>query len=403
MIKKRVAEFRTLPDNKKGLEEKRNDLVEEMENIISGAKEEVRALSDEEEVRFSEIEKEINGIDALIVKEAATRALGAPKKITEDKKEKEERTQGEINNQELRDIFTGNVAESRAAMNTITGGEGGFVVNEELSGTIIKAIKDRSNVYNFFNSTSVKGNLRIPKQASSGVAEWVTENPDTDPTASIPTLEIIELGQNRLYRESAITKQMLNVQELNLQGFITDDISDTMADAIEDAIFNGDGADKPTGIIRGISSKKKVSLENRGEFSVDVLKKCKAKLKKSIIKKARWFMNAETFLEIDLLKDTMGRPLLQPNIAGDTDYILLGLPVELTDAMPTIATTGAACLIVLATPEAYHTNTQKAISLYVYDDSVYTRRGLVGFGSDVYLDGKIKDEQQAAGIFNKSV
>lgn len=402
MIVKRIAEFRTLPGEEKGLEEKRNDLITEMEGIIGGAKAETRTLSDEEEVRFEAIEKEIEKIDSLLEKEETTRSLNNKEKKNKKEKKKEERSQDDINNSELREIFNGKVSEARAAMNSGTGAQGGFVVNSELSAEIIKEIKDRSNVYSFFNGTTIKGNLRIPKQASSGKAEWVTENPSTDPTASIPTLAIIDLGQNRLYRESAITKQMVNVEEIDLQGFVKGDIADTMVDAIEEAIFNGTGTDQPKGIISGIKEKNKITVETRGEITVDDLKKCKAKIKKTVIKNAKWFMNAETFLEIDLLKDGMGRPMLQPNIADGTGYVLLNLPVELTDAMKTPSDEGANCLAVIATPEAYHTNTQKSVSLYVYDDSTYTRRGLIGYGSDVFLDGKIKDEQQAAAIFNKA-
>ena len=111
-------------------------------------------------------------------------------------------------------------------------------------------------------------------------------------------------------------------------------------------------------------------------------------------------MNDNTFLQIDLLKDSIGRPLLQPNVAEGSGYKLLNLPVEVTDALPTIEDEGEKCLIVLATPEAYHTNTQKSVALYIYNDSMYTRKGLIGYGSDVYMDGKAKDEEQMAGVFN---
>lgn len=404
MLRRRFAEYRTLPENSKGLEEKRNDLVTEMEGIISTAKAETRTLSDEEEIRFEEITKEIGKIDSLEEKQEEARTLNNVNKTKKEKDKKtEERSIEDINNEELRDIFSGKAPEARDSMNSGTESQGGFVINKELSNAIIKEIKDRSNVYKFFNSTSIKGNLRIPKQASTGTASWVTENPTTDPTATIPTLAIIELGQNRLYRESAITKQMINVQEIDLQGFIKGDIADSMVDAIELAIFKGSGTNEPTGLVKGINSKRKITLTERGIITVDDLKKCKAKIKKSVVNKAKWFMSSDIFLEIDLLKDTMGRPLLQPNIAEGTGYTLLGLPVEITDAIDTLETTGASCLIILATPEAYHTNTQQSVSLYVYDDSTYTRRGLVGYGSDVFMDGKTKDDQQAAGIFNKAV
>lgn len=399
---KRVAEYRALPVEVKGLEEKRNELIEEMEGIVSAAKGEVRTLTDDEETRCTEIENEINKIDSLIKKDETLRAFGNVE-TKKDDKEKETRTQEEINNEELRDIFLGKAAESRAsttAMNTGTNEQGGYVINTELSKEIIKEIKDRSDVYNFFNSTSIKGNVKIPKQKTSGVAKWEDENPADDTTPSIPTLEVVELGQNRLYRESAITQQMVNVAELDLQGFIKGDIADSMTDAIENAIFNGSGSKQPTGLVQSIKAENKFTLEERGVLTVDILKKCKASIKKSVRNKAKWFMNDNTFLQIDLLKDSMGRPLLQPNVAEGTGYKLLNLPVEVTDALPTIEDEGEKCLIVLATPEAYHTNTQKSVALYIYNDSTYTRKGLIGYGSDVYMDGKVKDEKQLAGVFN---
>lgn len=395
---KRIAEYRTNNADAKTLEEQRDEIIEEMRVLLEKAEGETRSFDEEELNKYNALKKQRDNINATLdaIEEKRTLDKKEPLKKNKDK------TQEEINNEELRAIFTGRIPENRAAMNTGTDNEGGFVVNSVLAKEIIKVIKDRSNVYQFFNGTSVKGNYRIPKKTSQGTAEWVDENPTTDPTSNIATLEIIELGQHRLYRESAITKQMINVQELDLEAMIKEDIADSMTDAIEEAIFNGTGTKQPTGIVSGIKTSNKLTLDTRSIFTVDILKKAKSKIKKSVIKKARWFMNSETFLEIDLLKDADGRPLLQPNPTQETDYILLGLPVELTDALSSPSTTGAKCLIVLATPAAYHTNTQAQLSLYVYNDSVYTRRGLVGYGSDIYLDGKTKDDQQLVGIFNKS-
>ena len=400
---KKIAEYRTIESNEKGLEEQRVDLVEEMNSLVKKAKEETRVLTEEETNRFNEIKGEIKKIDNTLKTIEEARTLSDKTKAKEENKE--ERTEEETFNEELRNIFTGRAKEQRAAATAMNAGvneQGGFVVNKELSKTIIREIKDRSNVYKFFNGTSIKGNLRIPKQASTGTATWVTENPETDPEATIPTLSIIELGQNRLYRESALTQQMINVEELDLQSFVKTDIAETMTDAIEDAIFNGTGINQPTGLISGIKTTNKITVATRGEITIEDLKRTKAKLKQSIVNKAKWFMNSDTFLILDLLTDSMGRGLMQPDPTNSTGYKLLGLPVVLTDAMPTVEETGAKCLIVLATPEAYHTNTQKSLALYVYNDSAYIRRGLVGYGADIYLDGKTKDDQQLAGIFNKA-
>lgn len=390
----------------KELIEKRNALITEMEGLVNKAKQETRAFDETENTRIEDIKKEIRSIDKTIKTEEELRSFEKVEDTKEDKEEEEKRSQSEINNMELRAIFTGQTQEKRAdAMNTGTGNQGGFVVNSELSKDIIKEIKDRSDVYSFFNATTIKGDLKIPKKTGSGIAEWKGEYTSgglTTPNPTIPTLEILALGQNRLYRESAITQQMINSQELDLEGFVKEDIAETMRDSIESAIFNGTGTGQPTGLISGIKNANKITLDTRGKLTLEDLKKAKAKIKQSVISKAKWFMNSDTFLVLDLLTDTNGRGLMQPDPTQATGYKLLGLPVVFTDCMPTVSDTGAKCLIVLATPSAYHTNTQKSISLYVYTDSVYTRDGLVGYGSDIYLDGKVKDDQQLVGIFNKA-
>ncbi|MDU7726959.1 MAG: phage major capsid protein [Clostridium perfringens] len=377
MIKRRL-ELRTIVE--KGLEERRNDLIADMEAIVNKAEEETRALSTEEVEKYNNLKQEIAEIDeTLRIKEEARTLVTRKSKENKDKKQEE---------------------ELRTALNTGTQNQGGVAVGETLSKDIIKELKDRSAVYAFFDATSVKGDYKILKKASSCQASWLQEGttPDTSDKATAPTLESVILKQHRLYRESAITQQMLNSQEVNLTAFLKEDIAESMVDAIEEAIFKGTGSNQPTGLIQGII--KKHELETRGKIGIDDLKKAKAKIKKSGLKKAKWFMHSDTLLELDLLKDADGRPLLQPDLTKESDYTLLGLPVDCSDTLATLETSGENCVIILANKGAYHTNTQKQIVINTYDDSTYKRAGLIGYGSDVYMDGKTKNPDVVAGIFN---
>lgn len=386
MIKRRL-ELRTIVE--KGLEERRNDLIADMEAIVNKADEETRALSTEEVEKYNNLKQEIAEIDeTLKIKEEARTLVTRKSKENKDKGQ-EERTAEEIQEEEL-----------RTALNTGTQNQGGVAVGETLSKDIIKELKDRSAVYAFFDATSVKGDYKILKKASSCQASWLQEGttPDTSDKATAPTLESVILKQHRLYRESAITQQMLNSQEVNLTAFLKEDIAESMVDAIEEAIFKGTGSNQPTGLIQGIT--KKHTLETRGKIGIDDLKKAKAKIKKSGLKKAKWFMHSDTLLELDLLKDADGRPLLQPDLTKESDYTLLGLPVDCSDTLATLETSGENCVIILANKSAYHTNTQKQIVINTYDDSTYKRAGLIGYGSDVYMDGKTKNPDVVAGIFN---
>ena len=393
----------------KKLLELKNEKIEKMQEITNKAEEEKRVFTEEENIEIENLQKDIKEIENSIKLREEVRAVSfkdsEPEKVEGEKNnEKEEKSQDEINDKEIREILL----EKRDEMNTKVDPQGGYVVNKHLSHDIIKEIKDRSDVYSFFNSTNIKGDLRIPKKASSGTAKWIPEG-TTDGLykagdITIPTLEMIELKQHRLYRESAITKHMINTMELDLVGFIKDDIVDTMTDAIEEAIFLGKGSDEnePEGILKHIKPENTVKVTATDTITVEQLKICKAKIKKSEVDKAKWFMNPEVYLLIDLLQDANGRPLLQPDITTGTGYRLLGLPVTVTDAMPGLDGNENDVLILLACPSAYHTNTQQNLAMHVYNDSSYTRVGLVGYASDIFMDGKVKNDQLASAITNNA-
>ena len=149
-------EYGVLPEKTKGFE-KINDLLEEMQGIVNKSKSKVKALSNEEDSRFEQIQ---------IEKEEETRALAHRKTVKKEKeKEKEERSHEQINNKELRSI-SNKKKEAVTAMNTGTNEESSYVINTELSKEIINELEDRSYVYKFFNGTTVKGNYMFSKKTS---------------------------------------------------------------------------------------------------------------------------------------------------------------------------------------------------------------------------------------------
>jgi FKBP-type peptidyl-prolyl cis-trans isomerase (trigger factor) len=60
--KHRTPEFRALPSEVKGLEEKRTLLIEEMGDMVNKAEAETRTLSEDETNRFDEIKQEIKDL-----------------------------------------------------------------------------------------------------------------------------------------------------------------------------------------------------------------------------------------------------------------------------------------------------------------------------------------------------
>ena len=65
-MSKRVIEYRTLPSDAKALEERKNEIIIEMESMLSKAKIEKRNLSQEEQNKFDSLKYEAKGIDQEI-------------------------------------------------------------------------------------------------------------------------------------------------------------------------------------------------------------------------------------------------------------------------------------------------------------------------------------------------
>ena len=80
---KRILETRALPT----LMEQRNNLLDEMDNLLNKAKEETRALTDEENNRFETIKKEISQIDNTLKAQEEARSLEKKEEKKEEKRD----------------------------------------------------------------------------------------------------------------------------------------------------------------------------------------------------------------------------------------------------------------------------------------------------------------------------
>ncbi|CAM5273212.1 Phage capsid protein OS=Lysinibacillus sphaericus OX=1421 GN=LS41612_04590 PE=4 SV=1 [Lysinibacillus sphaericus] len=112
---KKFIETRSMPS----LVEQRNNLLDEMDNLLKGAKEETRALTEEEATRFDEIKNEIAGLDKTIT--ALDEARSLDKKVPA--KQAEQRTQEEAETRAF-DHYIRGLVEERADVNLTVGANG---------------------------------------------------------------------------------------------------------------------------------------------------------------------------------------------------------------------------------------------------------------------------------------
>ena len=148
--KHRKPEFRTLPSDVKGLEEKRTALIEEMGDMVNKAEAETRTLSEEENKRFGEIRTEIANIDTTL--KAIEEARSLENKTPAKDKKKEQRT---IDEENFLKFIRG---EERA----LSVADNGGIIPVSIANRIIETVKELSPIYRMVEVYNVSGDLVFP-------------------------------------------------------------------------------------------------------------------------------------------------------------------------------------------------------------------------------------------------
>ena len=139
--------------NEKALKEKRNELQDKMENILNLAKEEGRAMNEEEIANFDEMEKEIKNIDDTLAREEKVNKM--EKKEIVDKKEL---TQEEKDIKAFASIIRNDVTPTQ-----LTKGDNGVVIPSTIVKKIVDKVVEISPIYARATRYNAKGTLVIPK------------------------------------------------------------------------------------------------------------------------------------------------------------------------------------------------------------------------------------------------
>lgn len=384
LIQARLEELRIEAQN---LIEKEGVTAEELDDITNKIGLEEKKLKAQLDIEAAE-RNSLEGIPFVPEPVAATTPTEPVNQLFEEAKDFQNFILGKPHNMERVENVLGTGSAS----------SGGVAVGTTLSGEIIRELKERAGAYSFFSGRTGKGNWEILVVSEETPAEWVAEGESPAGTA-VPKTSNVTLKQHRLYKEIALTQQLVNASSEEFVETIRDIVVDALIDTLEAAIFTGTGTNMPTGITVGLPTTRKITAATKGEVTLADLKKMKHKIKQMALKKSAWFMDSTTFLAIDLLVDNNGRPLLQPNPALPTEDILLGLPVKLTSGLNPVDTASKP-IIALAHPNAYASNTQKTMAFDVYNDSTYKKKGMIGLAANIYVDGNRKDASKVVALFN---
>ena len=380
-------------NNLKAIMEKRDELQQKMDSLVSKADQETRAMTDEEVAEFDAAEKEIRAIDETIARDE--RARSAEKKSIPTAMEE----RAAIEEKEFADYVMGKITEMRAGEQNMTMSNNGAIIPTTIANRIIKAVKDRCPILARATIYNVKGTLKVPVWGKANATHDIAvgyQTEFTEITADSGKFTSVDLGGYLAGALTLIGKSVENNGSFSVVDFIVNQMAEEIATWIEGQLLIGTGSSAAQGATNTTTV---LTAASSTAITADELIDLQAKIKQAYQANACWILNPATFTAVKKLKDGNNRYLLQDDVTGEFPFRLLGKPVFLSDNMPAIA--AGAKAVLYGDCSGLSVNFRENISIQVLLEK-YATQHAIGVVSWFEFDAKVTDNQKLAVLAMKA-
>lgn len=373
----------------KFLIEKRNSIVEEINNLFKGAETEKRALTEDEQSTFEAKTAELKALDKTIEAKREARSLtmmdDETPKTPEEKEEKRSTEELEARAFEtyLREQRTGEMAK----------GDNGAVIPTTIANRIIDTVKQVAPIYALTTKFNVKGKLQFPVAKGSITTGYQTEF--TDIASSAVSFENVELDGFLIGALSKVSVSLINNAQFDIVGYVVNKIAQSIAEFLEKELIKGSKN------IKGVTDTsyegkgvQKVTSFKEGVISTDDLIETQGEVKMNRQDGCQWLMNQGMLNEVRKLKDNNGQYVLNPDLRTGFGFMLLGKPVMISDEMPDDT-------IVYGDWSAMYVNIHEDINIRQLNE-VYAAQHGVGFVAWAELDAKLVEQDKFTKLVKKT-
>lgn len=378
--------------NFKFYSEKRAEYAKRMQEIMDTAEIEERAMTEEENTEFEDLEKKIKNIDKTVAAEKRARELTMDKKDpakTEEKRSKEEQEQEEI--RAFVDYVRGaNSGENRA--DVMASAENGAIIPKTIINKIIAKIYDISPVVQMADRYSLKGQLNIPYyDDAEGDVEWEYHDEETDLEAKAGKFKSITLTGHLGGSLIKVPKSLLNGTDLEIMNFLVERLSYKFARGLEREMLKG-----TTGKITGMAAAKNVvTAASATEITLDEVIDLQDSIPDAYQNGAIFVCNRATRTALRKLKDKDGRYILESDATAKWGYKLFGNDLYTSDNMDKMAADKIAMYFVNMSGIALKIEEGASIEIL---RELFARSHCIGADLWASVDCKIADEQKIAAL-----
>ncbi len=375
--------------NIKALEEKRNDLAEQMNALLDTAKAEERAMTSEEITKFDELENEINNIDKTIEREEKRNNM-------ENTEIKKDVTVEERDIQSFATYIRNSVQgiENRAETN-LAKGDNGAVIPKTIVKKIMEQVENISPIYKLATKYHIAGTVNVPKEDNTSdtiTVAYATEFTELESHSNkFATIELTGYLYGALTK---ISKSLLRNSDFDLTNWVVKKMAKKIAKFIEGELINGT-ASKTAGIAGSYdATNMKVTLAKAGAITADELIDLQELVPDEYQADCIFVMNRATRKAIRKLKDGQGNYLLEKDSTSKWGYRLMGNDVYCSDNISALGTASKPVVMYgdfsgLAVKEGEKSEIQVLTERFATQHAV----GVVAWGE---LDAKVEDTQKIA-------
>jgi HK97 family phage major capsid protein len=386
---------------RKAKEEKKNDLITRAESIAATAKKEERELTEDEMAEITEIRDDVKAIKKALgldddFREMPEAEAKPDEEPTEEKPSEEEKRS--MNEMQERAAFEAYIRGTLNERDTnLTKGDNGAVIPATIANKIIKKVYDICPVLERSSKYNVKGTLTIPYYDDASPEDHITVAYATEFSALAShvgefksTISLTGFLAGALVK---VSRSLINNSQFNIVDHVIDLMATSIARFIEKELLDPSA---PLTKVKGLSALTNgVTAASATAITADEVIKLHDKVKDIYQSNAIWIMSPATRTALRLLKDEMGRYLLNDDVSTPFGTSLLGKPVYVSDNMPEIA--ASKNVIYYGDFKGLATKFSEDINIQVLRERYADEHadGVIGFFE---MDATVEDQQKIAKL-----
>lgn len=363
----------------KFLIEKRNSIVEEINNMFVQAETEKRALTDDEQALYDAKTKELKALDKTIEAKKESRSL----EMMDDEKPKtpeqkvEERSAEEV---EAR-AFETLIRENRTGEMAKT--DNGAVIPTTIANKIIERVKQIAPLYAMATKFNVKGALTFPISKDAITTAYQEEF--TALTSSKVGFDSAKLDGFLVGALSKISNSLINNSQFDIVSYVVNKVAESIAVFLENELING--TTKINGVLDTTKNTTVAKFETTADVpTVDELIAMQVEIPQQNQANCMWLVSNKTLVALRQLKDGNNRYLLNDDVVNGFGYTLLGKPVMVSDNMTDTN-------VVYGDFSAMYVNVHEDVAIQVLNEK-YADEHATGVLAWLEVDGRVIEPQK---------